>query len=202
MKIISSATYSPDFAIRCWNTQKAYADRIGADFEVIIREAGENPANGHLDVIEGMSDDDLVMVLDWDIEVSNDAPDIKDYFTGEIALPIFNDSNCPFIRMQRRKFPLLADTEHYFNIGIMLGKVGDLNAVRRYFTQEIYDYMEGCPTLSIRYEAAVNLAIHKSGVSATPLPKGLHVYAPLQKGPFLHHVGPAKHKNNYSILHS
>ena len=83
--ILSHGTCEPDFALRCWSSQQAYADRIGVPFKRVIIPPQRFPQEHKLSLLaQHCGDAQRVLYLDWDMEICANAESVFEKFTDGI----------------------------------------------------------------------------------------------------------------------
>ncbi len=83
--ILSHGTCEPDFALRCWSSQQAYADRIGVPFKRVLIPTQRFPQEHKLSLLaQHCGDAQRVLYLDWDMEICADAEDVFEKFTDGV----------------------------------------------------------------------------------------------------------------------
>jgi len=149
MVILSYGTHIEHPAITA--SQRAYADRLGAAFEFIPVEHGHEALGAAYQRASQLPAATPVLLLEWDIDVTPDAPNIFDLLDS------------PGLRM--RPHPdLLRARQGFFNLGVQLGYAAD-------FAQALpfLPIFHGGDTnlWEFRYHMAVQ---GKGGIKILPLP--------------------------------
>lgn len=215
MLIVTSGNYAPPFAQHCWQTQREYAERIGAEWLRVTERPGPNPFVGRVDTlmraVRGKPEDTPLLWLDWDVEVSAAAPSIFELETGPLdfhARPSLLDLDAEFWRPHYARSQVLKGKErHHVNIGVHLSRAGIVpllaKAVRNpQATVYLRDRLG--LDMAVSYELAFVAALNLIGASVLPLDEAFHKLV-LDRGPFgpavenaesfhfIHYAGPGKY---------
>lgn len=150
--VLSSGSVAPAFATRAWDSQRRYADRIGADFRV-VRQCGEKyPYALKWKAIEQI-EDGVVLWMDWDLEVGADTQDL---------LPCYDADAVGTVTWKHAKFrglPLLGTW-------LMLASVEMFAKIAEVY----WEILPGLPPEYPNDEQAFTLAVNKLQVPTIELP--------------------------------
>lgn len=161
--IISFGSNKPDFAERCWETQQAYADRVGVEFNRILIPPQVFPNNLKLSVIQEHGKE-RVLYLDWDVEVTENADNLFELSDRMVMFPRGGD---------------YAKPTEWGNTGLMLGDYEDFVEMQIHYPRF---YALEDPTNYLREENAIHQSALACGIEVRQLePQG-----------FIHHLGPGK----------
>lgn len=188
MILTSHTGPAPRFTGDIFPSQAAYAARLGIPYQV-HEDSGHAFEHRIPAIVEHLAD--VMLYLEWDVRVADDAPDIIPMLgEADIMLPLHSD--LPHAEWLRRQVSGLEIPWHI--IGVMLG--------RREAFEKIHDCFPHCrksaaalPSENARYEGAILLAIQRAGLRLVPLPDGLHRFAQRHhRAAFLHFEGETKTK--------
>jgi hypothetical protein len=142
-------------------------------------------------MLSNTQDDELILWLDWDVEVSHKAPCLAQYEASGLVLPVFEvHQGFPIGRHIRSMVPGLA-SPHY-NIGVMLGRRSVFEKIRVARTPDIVELADAAKVgNSVKYEISFLLACQAAEIEITSLPQGFHVTPP-DAGYFVHRAGKMK----------
>lgn len=161
MVIISTGTSGNAHAKFCWATQRDYAERIGAAYQVLPLESGREGLSTSFSYLAQLPSDARCLLLEWDIEVKPNAPNIFE----EVLNEGFN--------LRRNLF-----FYNFFNLGVMLGLASHFARLN-----EILPLLHGGTN---RWEFLLNHAVRKMDFPITPLPLEWNS-PPDREGYFIHH---------------
>lgn len=154
--ILSYGTRIPYFAQICWETQRRYADRIGADFVQIIVQREAFPHQRKLELMAAYGPEKgRILYLDWDVEVS------------ALAQSLFHIT-APFcLSSYKQVFPWLCTGIIYADIEVIRAMIPAYNKAYARLRQDHF-----------REERAINQAAAEIGTPPTPInPRGfMHHY--------------------------
>lgn len=180
MKIVTSGNHAPDFAKRCWESQRAYAGRHGFEWVRIWQREGHG-INDRYQVIldraasESWPEDELVLWLDWDVLIAPDAPSILDSLTPGNGIHLAEWEQDMADLLQRAG---VSDAPSpWFNIGIHLSSVGVLCEVERALSSPVINAelrkFEKV-NQAIGFELATQRAIARSSIPVETLDPAWH----------------------------
>lgn len=208
--IVTTGTARLDFAVACWESQRAYAERVGADFRLLMENPTSNPYKSRFHLIEtachGLRGGDVMLWLDWDILVSDTADDVFKLCPKDgVMMPVWNTWRDVDMRSVQRKASSNFTLENYHNIGVMLYKVRENAPLLEAMSHPaVTACFAGKQLLeaSAPFELGVNVALSTLGTTVTALPSRFHAVAPATAD-FTHFIGPDKydHKLNFFPRH-
>jgi hypothetical protein len=165
MVILSTGTPGNAHAAFCWATQRDYAARIGASYQILSLESGRDGLATAFAFLAQLPPNTRCLLLEWDIEVMPDAPSIFDEVPNE-------DFNL-------RPHLYFHD---FYNLGVMLGRATHFARLA-----EILPTLHGGTN---RWEFLFRIATRKVGFPIAPLPIEWNS-PPDREGYFIHHAGDA-----------
>lgn len=208
--LVTTGTAHIDFADVCWESQRRYAERVGAEFHLVMDAPTENPYKNRFHLIETALTDakgtDRVLWLDWDILVADNAEDLfNDCPATGVALPVWNTWRGIDMRAAQRRHSMNFTLPNYYNIGVMLYKAREN---RKLLEAMSLPQVTACYAnkrlleASAPFELGVNVALSVLKTHITDLPNKFHTVAPAH-GMFTHYIGPDKydHSNPFFPRH-
>jgi hypothetical protein len=163
MVILTAGTEPEEFERVCWKTQQDYAARIGAEWVKLELAVGREVQKRTFEYLATLSADTKCVILEWDIEVKGDAPNIFE--------------EIDFSRFHLRRAPVMPG---FFNLGVMVGQARHFAAM----LPVLPNITRKMPT--DWWEMRLNLALKRSGFEITPLPEQWNAIG--HEGYFVHHL--------------
>lgn len=188
MLLTSHTGPAPRFTADIFPSHAAYAARIGMPY--LIHQDGGHPFEHRVPAILAHPAD-VVLYLEWDVRVADDAPNILPLpDDADIMLPFHTDlAHAEWLRQR-----VTGLTIPWHIIGVMLGRREAFEAIHRHFPA-CREASAALPTAASRYEGAILLAIQRAGLRLAALPAGLHKFARHHRAAaFLHFEGDTKAK--------
>lgn len=163
MVILTAGTEPKEFERFCWLTQQDYAARIGAQWVQLELAAGHEVHQRTFEYLEQLPADAKCVILEWDIEVRAEAPNVFDAVD--------------FTLFQLRRAPVMPG---YFNLGVMVGQARHFASMRPILPNNTRTMP------SSWWEMRLNLALRRNGFEITPLDPRWNAID--HEGFFIHHL--------------
>lgn len=198
MKIVTSGNHAPDFARRCWESQRDYAERHGYEWVRIWQKEGHGIDDRyrvileHADV-EGWSDGELILWLDWDVLVAPGAPAILEQVVAGDAMHLVEWRVDMSDLMERGR---IGDPPvPWYNIGVHLSPLGVLREIAAQLADpRIQQQVQRFRTVNqaIGFELGVNRSLCAAGIEVRRLAPEWHRIV-LKSGVIEHDAYPEAH---------